>query len=53
MPPLLIGTFVAVAIAATYLLMRKALLETQKPVRAEIPIRRLRRDPVTGEYRPM
>jgi hypothetical protein len=53
MPSLLIGTIVAVALAATYAMWRRALLQAPQPVRAEVRIRRLRRDPVTGEYRPM
>ncbi|WP_170181748.1 hypothetical protein [Phreatobacter stygius] len=53
MPSLLIGTALAVIAIAAYAMLRKSLsaLEPQ-PVRAQAPIRRLRRDPVTGEYRP-
>ena len=53
MSPLLIGTFVALAFAASYALLRNAILQAQQPIRAEKPVRRLHRDPVTGEYRPM
>ncbi|QCK88248.1 hypothetical protein E8L99_22040 [Phreatobacter aquaticus] len=53
MSPLLVGTVIAVALAASYALLRRAVLQAHQPVRAEIQVRRLRRDPVTGEYRPM
>jgi hypothetical protein len=54
MPPFWMGAAVAAVVIATYALVRRALtLQPQpQPVRAEAPIRRLRRDPVTGEYRP-
>ncbi len=53
MPPFLIGAALAAIAIAAYALLRRSLaaLEPQ-PVRAQAPIRRLRRDPVTGEYRP-
>ena len=39
-------------VIATYVLVRRQFTPALKPVRAEAPVRRLRRDPVTGEYRP-
>ena len=52
MPPFWMGAAVAAIVIAAYALVRKSLTHQPKPVRAEAPIRRLRRDPVTGEYRP-
>ncbi|MFN3855179.1 MAG: hypothetical protein ACK4M0_12355 [Phreatobacter sp.] len=54
MPPALLGVAVAAAAIAAYAMVRKVLAAQPepKPVRAEQPIRTLRRDPVTGEYRP-
>lgn len=54
MPPALLGVAVAAVAIAAYAVVRKALaVEPQlRPVRTEQPIRKLRRDPVTGEYRP-
>lgn len=52
MPPVLMGAAVAVVVIATYILVRRTLQAQLKPVRAQQAVRRLRRDPVTGEYRP-
>ncbi|KAF0132618.1 MAG: hypothetical protein FD152_1839 [Xanthobacteraceae bacterium] len=52
MPPVLMGAAVAAAVIATYILVRRQFAPALKPVRVEAPVRRLRRDPVTGEYRP-
>ena len=53
MSSLLTGAALAAIAIATYSLLRRSLAELQpRPVRAQAPIRRLRRDPVTGEYRP-
>ncbi len=52
MPPVLMGAAVVAVVIATYVLVRRSLTLQPRPVRAEQPIRRLRRDPVTGEYRP-
>jgi hypothetical protein len=52
MPPVLMGAAVAAIVIATFILVRRSLTLQARPVRAEQPIRRLRRDPVTGEYRP-
>jgi hypothetical protein len=52
MPPVLMGAAVVAVVIATYMLVRRSLALQPRPVRADQPIRRLRRDPVTGEYRP-
>ncbi len=52
MPPVLMGAAVAAIAIAAYVLVRRQVAPVLKPVRAETPVRRLRRDPVTGEYRP-
>ena len=52
MPPVLMGAAVAVVMVATYVLVRRSLQAQLKPVRAQKPGYRLRRDPATGEYRP-
>lgn len=52
MPPVLMGAAVAAIAIAAYVLARRQVTPVMKPVRAEAPVRRLRRDPVTGEYRP-
>ncbi|WP_296577367.1 hypothetical protein [Phreatobacter sp.] len=52
MPPVLMGAAVAVVMVATYVLVRRSLQAQLKPVRAQKPGHRLRRDPATGEYRP-
>jgi hypothetical protein len=52
MPPVLMGAAVVAVVIATYILVRRSLALQPRPVRADQPIRRLRRDPVTGEYRP-
>ena len=52
MPPILMGAAVAVVAIAAYVLVRRQLVPAPRPVRAEVPVRRLYRDPVTGEYRP-
>ena len=52
MPTILMGAAVAAVMIATYVMVRRAFAPVMKPVRAEAPVRRLRRDPVTGEYRP-
>lgn len=52
MPPVLMGAAVAAVVIAAFVLMRRSLVLQPRPVRTEQPIRRLRRDPVTGEYRP-
>jgi hypothetical protein len=46
------GAAVAAVVIAAYVLVRRQFTPALKPVRAEAPVRRLRRDPVTGEYRP-
>lgn len=52
MPSVLMGAAVAAVVIATFILVRRSLTLQARPVRAEQPVRRLRRDPVTGEYRP-
>jgi hypothetical protein len=52
MHPLLLGTALALGIIAFFVLRRSFDLPQLRPVRAKAPIRTLRRDPVTGEYRP-
>ncbi|WP_439575664.1 hypothetical protein [Phreatobacter sp.] len=54
MPPALLGVAVAAIAIVAYAMVRKAIAAQPqpKPVRADQPIRKLRRDPVTGEYRP-
>lgn len=52
MPPVLMGVAVAAIVIATYVMVRNSLQPQPKPVRVDKTVRRLRRDPVTGEYRP-
>lgn len=52
MPPVLMGAALAAIVIATFLLVRRSLMLQARPVRSEAPIRKLRRDPGTGEYRP-
>ena len=52
MPPVLMAAAVAGIVIATYVMVRRSLQLQPKPVRVDKPVRSLRRDPVTGEYRP-
>lgn len=52
MPPVLMGAALAAVVIATALLVLRQLGPQPQPVKAEAPLRKLRRDPVTGEYRP-
>lgn len=52
MPSVLMGAAIAAVVIATFVLVHRTLQAEMRPVRGERPIRRLRRDPVTGEYRP-
>ncbi|MEI8144391.1 MAG: hypothetical protein WCH83_02905 [Alphaproteobacteria bacterium] len=57
MPPLIIAAGITAAAFAAMRYLLKPLFEAEpepEPVRAEAPpVRTLRRDPVTGEYRPL
>lgn len=52
MPPVLMGAAVAAMVIATAYLVLRQFAPQPRPVKADAPVRRLRRDPVTGEYRP-
>lgn len=52
MPPVLIGAALAAVVVVTALAVLRQLGPQPQPVKAEVPVRKLRRDPVTGEYRP-